>query len=66
METLPQLPKKTDRVSTSVAAQLLGLSVQTIHWYKRLGRLNPACRSSSAKQAPLLFNREDVLNLRCK
>jgi len=52
------------KIDTSIAARLLGLNVDTILKYRRLGKIKSAERKSKAKQAPWQYDRDEILSLK--
>lgn len=54
------------KIQTSVAARILQLSPKTLWKYKKLGKLKPVCRQSSAPKSPWLWNREEIIAFKCK
>lgn len=52
------------KIDTSRAAKILGLNVDTILKYRRLGKIKSAQRASGAKQAPWLYDRTEIEGLK--
>lgn len=51
------------KIETSVAARILGWHVNTVLKWRKLGKLK-AERKSSAKQAPWVYEREQIIILK--
>ena len=51
-------------IPTSVAARILGWDVNTILKWRRLGKIKSARRASTARQAPWVYDRSEILELK--
>lgn len=57
-------PVQRSEVTTAVAARIVGVALQTIHTWRRRGKLTHYRRSGSAPHSPFLFDREEICRLK--
>lgn len=53
-----------NEIPTAVAARILGINVDTVLKYRKLGKLKKARRSSDAPQAPWVYDRDEILSFK--